>query len=243
MAYRWSFMLEAVADVVRTAVLLLFYSIIFKRQVTLGSWSYAASVTLLGTVKLVNALSDLSFRQGSLALANAIRTGSLDADLLLPCNARIYCSLKAPKPSAVFSLVVAVALVIWGSTRLMSPPGLLLSLCYTIAVISGTATNYAVLWCVSCLAFWTVEIHAPLSFIRGIMDLAKFPVVVFDRIVRVGLYVLPVAFVGTVPTRLLSGHRVYMMTGVCVIIALFWMTLAGVVWRRGLATYSSAGGG
>jgi ABC-2 type transport system permease protein len=90
------------------------------------------------------------------------------------------------------------------------------------------------------VAFWAPELSLEIVY-DAIWQFARYPVDIYRRPLRLVLtYVLPVAFIATVPARALLHAEQLLAISAAVGVAIGSCLLAHFAWRAGLRRYTSA---
>jgi ABC-2 type transport system permease protein len=112
--------------------------------------------------------------------------------------------------------------------------GLALLLCGAII-----AWAFRVLFTVS-LAFWAPGLDLTVAF-SGLWQMGRYPVSIYSRPVRLILtYVVPVAFVSTVPVRVLTHGPDAPLMLESLLVVCGSVVLVVITWRAGLRRYTGA---
>jgi len=215
-------------------MLLFFWWILFSRLPSLQGWNLRQVMTLYGVLAL-------GFGAATVVCGNAfhvariIARGDLDYYLALPADPLIHL------------LVSRMSLPAWGDMLfgllvfLIAAPGQWgsLPLFVFLSLLAGlTFVSFAVL--VGSLAFWIGSAdNLANQAINALITFGLYPIEVFPRAVQWLLYTLvPAAFVGSLPARLLADFdwsRLALMVAFSAGITL----AARLVFGRGLRRYES----
>jgi ABC-2 type transport system permease protein len=200
MAYRGAFVLQVAGMLLNDAMLLFFWWVLFNRLPTLRGWDLAGVMTLYGIVAFGFGVANVVCGNGFL-VARVIASGDLDYYLALPADPLVHLLVSRMSLSAwgdiLFGLVVFLVAAPgqWGSLPLF----LLLGLIAGLILVA-----FSVL--VGSLAFWVGNADSlTAQAINALITFSLYPVEIFPGVVRVLLYFLiPAAFVGSIPAGLLS---------------------------------------
>jgi ABC-2 type transport system permease protein len=234
MAYRGAFFLQAFGMALNDAMLLFFWWVLFSRLPQLRGWDLAQVATLYS-------VAGVGFGWATIVCGNAFRvsqiitSGDLDYYLVLPADPLLHL------------LVSRMSLPAWGDMSfgilvfLVAAPGgwrslplfLLLSLAAGVVIIS-----FCVL--MGSLAFWIGSAqNLAAQATNALISFSLYPADIFPGLVRILLYVLlPAAFVGSVPARLLADFRWSRLAGLLSFAAAIAIA-ARFAFVRGLRRYES----
>jgi ABC-2 type transport system permease protein len=215
--------------------------IVFTRTDTVGGWSKAEFLVLIGTYELITGLrSALIDPNLSWFPDNGIRNGKLDAYLLQPAPSLFLASLSLAAPLALIECVLGVGVLSWGIADAPERPSALGVLSWILLVAVALVVTWALSVLLACLAFWAPKLQLDV-FYHSAWQLVRYPTDVFTRPIRFALtYVFPMALIAAVPSSaLLKGaHASGLATGL--LAAAIAAGLAGFAWRAGLRRYTGA---
>jgi ABC-2 type transport system permease protein len=203
MAYRGAFVLQVAGMVLNDVMLLFFWWVLFNRLPTLRGWNLAGVMTLYGVVAFGFGAAT-AFCGNAFLVARVIVSGDLDYYLALPADPLVHL------------LVSRMSLSSWGDVLfgllvfLVAAPGRWVDLPLFL-LLGGFAGLILVAFSVlvGSLAFWVGNAdNLATQAINALITFGMYPVEIFPGVVRVLLYTLiPAAFVGSVPARLLSDFH------------------------------------
>ena len=98
------------------------------------------------------------------------------------------------------------------------------------------------LWLISVVwVFWTERLSNAGFLFYTVMELGRLPIQAFRGPIRAILtFVLPLAFMTTVPTEALLGLFSLNRALAALLLAVFFLAASSCVWRLGLRSYASA---
>ncbi len=234
MAYRGAFALQVFGMLLNDLMLMVFWTLLFQRFPLLNGWDltgvvtiYAVSATGFGLVVVVCGNVN--------RVAHIIASGDLDYYLALPANPLLHLLTSRMNLSGwgdmLFGLVL-YGVIIPGGWRTFP---LFLLLAILVAVVFCAVGVLA-----GSLAFWLGQAQdLALQWFNATLSFSLYPVDFFPGLVRVFLYtLLPAAFIGSVPARLLLQFR-WSHLGLMAAFAGGMVWLAQAVFFRGLRRYES----
>jgi len=232
MAYRGAFLMQIFGMILNNAMLLFFWWVLFNRLPSLGGWNLSRVMILYGVVAFgfgaANVVCGNGFR-----VAQIITSGDLDYYLALPADPLIHLLVSRMSLSAWGDMIFGLAVFMIGGRWQNTPLFLLLGILTGVVIVA-----FAVI--VGSLAFWMGNAdNLATQAINALITFGLYPAEIFPRMIQVLLYTLiPAAFVGSVPARLLSDFswgRLAMLTAFTGGIALG----ARTIFRWGLRRYES----
>ena len=114
-------------------------------------------------------------------------------------------------------------------------------LAFMVAAVAGAVIVYSLWISLATMAFWTVKIDNMTTILRAFFNMGRFPVDAYPAwLQRILTYVVPVAFVTTVPAEALSSEATPLAVGVAILVAVVMLWVSTRIWRFGLSRYTSA---
>ncbi len=234
MAYRGAFFLQVFGMMLNNLMLLFFWSVLFSQFPTLNGWALADVVLLYGMVAFGFGGSVVVFGNAA-HLAQIVANGDLDYYLALPADPLLHLLISRMSMAGWGDLLFGLALFV-----IVTPgAGFRLPLFLLLGTSAGLLfTAFRVI--VGSFAFWIGQAqNLALQLSTAIITFSIYPIDIFPGIVRVLLYTLiPAAFVGSVPTRLLIAFGWPDLLQLLAITAGFCL-LARAIFALGLRRYES----
>jgi len=213
---------------------------VFSQTTTLAGWRQAEVIVLLGLFQVMTGLLE-AFVEPNLAwFVEKVVNGELDDTLVKPVPSLLLASLGTCQPWAFVQVVVGVGIVIAGLAPLAAQLTIGGVAAALILLAAGVLITWATRVLLACLAFWAPGMD-PTVLYQAFWQLGRYPIGVYHPAVqRLLTWIVPVAFITTVPARTLtsgwSSSAVATGIGAAAVIAVF----ATWAWRQGLERYTSA---
>ena len=234
MEYRTAFVSQVAGMMLNNAIYFVFWLLFFGRFPNVRGWSLPDMFLLFGVVAVAFGLADVLFGN-VMRLADVIAGGRLDYYLSLPRPVLLHALASR-------SVVSGLGDALYGllSFALSRPQSVGEVARFAAAVLFAMAIFIAFLVLVHSLAFWVG--HAGLlagQVTNAIISFALYPLELFDGTAKLVLFtVLPAAFMGAVPARLV---RQFTWTGLgeLAAAAAVLLALSLAVFTVGLRRYES----
>ncbi|MGD2067796.1 MAG: ABC-2 family transporter protein [Gemmatimonadota bacterium] len=241
--YRANFFASLVGSAFWLAMAILTAAVFFRHTTTLGGWSFWEVVALLGVFTAVSGVVEAVLRPNVGALAQQVRDGSLDLVLSKPVDAQLWVSFRRLAFWRLTDVALGLGLCLLAVLRLDTAPGPAALLAFAVAGVSAVAIVYAVWLTLMTLAFWFVAVENLSVLFDAVYETARFPVAAYPGALRFLLtWLLPVAWMTTVPAAALTGRGGLGRTLVAAALAVLLLAASRLLWRRALGSYTSAGG-
>lgn len=242
MQYRVDFLWSVAATLVELAVVVVFFRLVYAPDTALTRfWPWGRMLWLLGVAHLINGIHRFLFA-GLNRLSDLVERGDLDLLLARPLHPLTLVAWSRPRPSALLSLLGAAPLLYYGAVLYPPETGFNLPLFFAYLVV-GVVMRYHLSMCTMLGSFWLVRAHALYYTVEELASLMRYPIVIFEGVGGIVLkYLVPVVLIANVPVLALFGelNLVLALYPAAFITALHLG--ARVLWSRGLAAYTSAGG-
>ncbi len=239
--YRASLAFNLLRESLYALLQVAFVDIVFLNVDAVGDWTADRMLVLMGTYTLVSNLTYALFWETMTRLSSVVNSGELDLVLTKPVSAQFYVSVRRIAFMNFAPAAFGAGIAAWGMTRLgVNPsPGDLAA--YAILCVSAVVTCYA-LWFMSVLGvFWTGRLQNAGAMFEPVVSLARVPSDTLRGPLRVVLtFVLPLAFVGTVPAQAILGIAEAWHVPYAIGTAVVAVFASNRLWRRALRSYSSA---
>jgi len=215
--------------------------IVFTRTGTVGGWSKAEFLVLIGTYELITGLRS-TFIDPNLSWFpdNGIRNGKLDAYLLQPAPSLFLASLSLSSPLALIECALGASVLGWGISAAPEAPSAAGVLSWLLLLCAGLVVTWALSVLLACLAFWAPKLQLDV-FYDSAWQLGRYPTDVFARPIRFVLtYVFPLALIAAVPSSVLLNGAQFGQVAAGLLAAAVAGGLAALAWRAGLRRYTGA---
>jgi ABC-2 type transport system permease protein len=209
----------------------------------LAGWRFGEALVLLGIYLVVSALLETFVWPNLQWFGGQVRDGQLDDLLLMPAPSLFTASFGASRPLALNGVALGAVFVVVGVRQLgadaaaVTPASTLACL---LLVAAGVVVAWALRVLVAAVALWSPGVGLDV-FYSSLWQLGRYPVDVYTPWIRSLLtYVVPVAFVSTVPARALTRGADPLVLAGGVAAAAGAVFVVAAVWREGLRRYTSA---
>lgn len=239
--YRTNLAFNLLRETVYALLQIAFVDIIFLNVDAIGDWTANRMLVLMGTYTFVSNTTYALFWETLTSLSSLINTGELDLVLTKPMSAQFYVSVRRISFMNLAPASFGIAIAAWGVVRLGIAPSFLDVIAYVVLCVCAVATCYA-LWFSSVLgAFWAGRLSNAGAIFEPVVSMARVPTSSLAGPLRLAFtFVLPLAFVGTVPAQALLGVAEAWHVPYAIGLATASVVASNRLWHRALRAYSSA---
>ena len=241
--YRANFFASLASTVFWLLAAVLTAALFFGQTSALGGWSFWEVVALLGVFNAVGGVVEALLRPNIGRLVQLVRQGSLDFILAKPVDPQFHVSFRRLVIWHVTDVVFGLALTAYALVRMghLPSPGAILA--FGLSMAAAVAIVYAIWLALMTLAFWFVAVENLAVLFDALFESARFPVTAYPASMRFFLlYLLPMAWITTVPPSILTGRTGTGTALVAAGVAAAALILTRILWRIALGRYTSAGG-
>lgn len=234
MEYRTAFLFQVGGMMMNNALYFIFWILFFDRFESLGGWELGDMMLLFGVAAAGFGTAVVLFGN-VVSLAEVIANGRLDYYLSLPRPVLIHTLASSSVPSGVGDVLYGVLSFVAAGQL-----GVDAWLRYLLGTLVAALIFCAIMVIVHSAAFWMG--HADLlasQMLNAVLTFSLYPITLFDGAAKFLLFtIFPAAFIGAVPTGFIREFS-WSTLGQMLLVATVFVTLAGLIFHRGLARYES----
>lgn len=239
-ASRLDFWLLIAGKLIRMGFLFVWVFAIFNFVEKLAGYTLGQTLLFFATFNLVDILAQVFFFRGFWFIQTYVKQGEFDRILLYPINEIFLTAFKITDWMDVFTLVPAVALVIYATSLLSIPLDPLRILLYSILCFNGVLIAFALNLFIATLTFYFQETENLFLLYRDLMTVGRFPTEIFSNPLQIIFtFVLPIAVIIAFPAKVLMGILTPLSILYAFILSFALIFLALKFWNVSLKRYSS----
>ncbi|MGD0822373.1 MAG: ABC-2 family transporter protein [Desulfomonilia bacterium] len=239
LAYRINFFVQLFQSVLELATAVAGLAVIFSHTSTLGGWRPDEVLALVGIYILVGGIIGFVIQPGMEQLIASVRTGTLDFTLTKPEDAQLLVSIQQVEIWKLIDIMLGFAVLVTALLRLGEKVGMQQVGEFTVMLLAGTVIIYSFWLILATLSFWFVRVENILMIFQSMYEAGRWPVSLYPGWLRFALtFIVPVAFVTTVPAEALTGRMNEVTLAGAIVMALVLSVISRVFWRLGLRHYT-----
>jgi ABC-2 type transport system permease protein len=238
--YRANFIFNIGNSLITTSTGFLVLYAMFTKAEAVGGWSFNEVLVLYGIYMIFEALVDMFLFPNLSRMSEYIRKGDMDFFLLKPISSQFMVSVRYIRIWMLPQLLLAFALMGYGMQQLgqlniSNLASLALLLCSALVIV------YALWFIMNTTAFYFVKVENISELWFAFFQAASFPISAFPSWARFVLtFIVPIAFITTVPASAAIGKLSLGFAGSSFLIAGLLFFFAQCFWRFSIANYTSA---
>jgi ABC-2 type transport system permease protein len=239
LAYRVNFIVQLFQSLLELATALAGLAVIFAYTNTLGGWRPDEVLALVCVYFLVGGMIGLVIQPGMSQFIDSVRDGTLDFTLTKPEDAQLLVSIQHVEIWQLIDVVLGASVLASALLRLGERVGVGQAALFVAMLLAGGAIIYSFWLMLATLSFWFVRVENILEIFRSMYEAGRWPVSLYPGWLRFALtFVVPVAFVTTVPAEALTGRLSGQTLLGAGLLAVALLVISRLFWRLGLRQYS-----
>lgn len=240
MEYRANFTFSVLSSAMNLGASVFTVRLFFSHGTSLGGWSWPAALVVLGAFTILSGLSQSVLQPNLNKLVEQVREGTLDFVLLKPVDAQLWLSARRFSPWGIPDALLGTALIVYGSLEVA--PSLAAWLALFASLACSSLILYSLWFIMATTTIWFVQIHNVTEVLRGLLDAGRFPIDAFPPGAYrfVFTFVIPVAFMTSVPARVVLGEAVSSHLAGAMVFGAALFAISRAFFRFALRYYTSA---
>ncbi len=240
LSHRANLIVQALLTTIGIAAGVTTLLIVYRHVETLAGWRLHETLVLLGAYHVVSGLFQTFVEPNLVWFAEKVRRGELDDLLLQPVPSLFMASLGTSQPWSLGEALLGLVVMALGMAGLGGAITAGNATGCALLLLAGVAIAWAARVVLASLAFWAPGIE-PTVLYSAFWQLGRYPVTIYHTFVRRFLtYVVPVAFISTIPARALTRGADLPLLVAGLVAAIGAIVLAHLIWHAGLQRYTSA---
>lgn len=217
--------------------------VLFSQRESVGGWTWPQALVVVAWFTLLKGVLNGAIQPSMQAVVEQVRKGTLDFILLKPVDAQFLVSTAQFELWRSMDVCSGLVLLGYALSQLGHEPTLGEVGAAVSILLCAVVILYSIWIAVVSLAFRFVKVDNLNYLFLSLYDAARWPSSVFrGAFAFVFTFILPLAVLTTYPalaiTGRLQGHEIYLAAG----LAMTFLTLSRLSWKRSIAHYTSAGG-
>jgi ABC-2 type transport system permease protein len=241
MEYRVDFFTRIVASLLGLLTTIGALSIAYSYTPTIKGWTFAQVLVLVAVYYLMDGLIETFIAPNMRNVMEQVRQGTLDFVLLKPVSAQFLASFRQVNVWRIANVLVGLGLTAYTIGKLSLTVGPKQAGAFAITLLAGMVVVYALWLFLVTLTFWFVKIDNIEQIVWQAFESGRYPIEIYPAWLRGALtYIIPVAFIITIPAQALAGRMQDSFLFISLIVACVTFLLSSAFWRFGLKHYTGA---
>jgi ABC-2 type transport system permease protein len=239
MEYRANFVTSALYSLGQLAGTLFTIRVIYGKGYQFPGWSLDQTYLVVALFTLLDGITTSALSPNLSKIVQHVQRGSLDFILLKPLDAQMQLSTRNLTPWGFPN--IAFAIILLGVVGRRLGFGAMAYVAGILPILFAVVILYALWFAVGTTTIWFTKVWNATEVLRSVIEAAKYPVAAFQPGVRFFFtFVLPIAFLTTVPAEVMRGSRGAGFVVVEGLLAAGMFVGSRMFWRLALRYYTSA---
>ena len=237
--YRLNFVIATLSSLGNIIGSLFSLFLFYRNDYNFQGWSWLEAIIVMGMFTLLQGFSTTFLRPNLNRIVDHVQQGTLDFVLLKPISSQFWLSTRAFSPWGIPDLVFGFILIAYAGMRLgLTGTDYFVSL---LPLLFGCLSLYSIWFILGATSIWFVKIYNVTEVLRGLMEAGRFPIVAYPVVYRFFFtFVIPVAFLTTVPAEAMLGRSQWHWIIGSGALAIWLLWASKLWWRFALRFYTSA---
>ncbi|MEH2239794.1 ABC transporter permease [Nostoc sp.] len=237
--YRINFFIATLSSLGNLAGSLFGLFLFYRTGYTFSGWSWEAALVVIGIFTLLQGFSATFLASNLNRIVRHVQEGTLDFILLKPIRSQFWLSTHTLSPWGLPDLVFGSIIIGYAGKRLgVGIDDYLLSV---LPLLFSFVILYSLWFMLGATSIWFVKIYNVTEVLRGLLEAGRYPIAAYPTAYRFFFtFVMPVAFLTTVPAQALLGRSEISWLIGAAILALALFFASTWFWRFALRFYTSA---
>ena len=237
--YRINFFIATLSSLGNLAGSLFGLFLFYRTGYTFSGWSWEAALVVLGIFTLLQGFSATFLASNLNRIVRHVQEGTLDFILLKPIRSQFWLSTHTLSPWGLPDLIFGSIVIGYAGKRL--GVGIDEYLLGVLPLLFSLVILYSLWFMLGATSIWFVKIYNSTEVLRGLLEAGRYPIVAYPTAYRFFFtFVMPVAFLTTVPAEVLLGRSEvsWLISAAILAVGLFFASTW--FWRFALRFYTSA---
>ncbi|MEH2447882.1 MAG: ABC transporter permease [Nostoc sp.] len=211
----------------------------YRTGYTFSGWSWEAALVVLGIFTLLQGFSATFLASNLNRIVHYVQEGTLDFILLKPIRSQFWLSTHTLSPWGLPDLIFGSIIIGYAGKRLgVGIDDYLLGL---LPLLFSLVILYSLWFMLGATSIWFVKIYNVTEVLSGLLEAGRYPIAAYPTAYRFFFtFVMPVAFLTTVPAQALLGRSEISWLIGAAILAVALFLVSTWFWRFALRFYTSA---
>lgn len=237
--YRLNFVIAVGSSLINLLGSLFGLFLFYRTGYTFQDWSWPEAMIVLGLFTFLQGFSATFLIPNLSRIVDHVQQGTLDFVLLKPISSQFWLSTRIVSPWGFPDLFFGLVITIYAGLQLQL--NLTAYFWSLIPIFFGVIILYSLWFMLGACSIWFVQIYNVTEVLRGLLEAGRYPMVAYPVGYRFFFtFVVPVAFLTTVPAEAMLGRSQLTWIFGAAILALGLFLASKFFWQFALRFYTSA---
>ncbi len=237
--YRLNFIFAALSSLGGLAGSLFSLFLFYRKGYNFQGWRWEEALIVVGIFTFLEGFANAFLATNLNRIVKHVQNGTLDFVLLKPISSQFWLSFHSFSLWGLPNMLFGLGIVFYAGGLLgVSVGAYLLS---TMPLLFGMVILYSLWFILGATSIWFTKIYNITEVLKGLIAAGRFPMAAYPAAYRFFFtFVVPVAFLTTVPAQTLLGtvDPIWVISGGCLAVVL--LICSHLFWQFALRFYTSA---
>ena len=241
MEYRLNCIMAALSSVMTLAGTVLMLYLFYRTGYEMGGWAWRDALAVVGAFTFLEGMQATFMAPNRTRITEYVREGTLDFVLIKPVDSQFWLSVRSVSLWGAPNIVLGLAILVYVIVTRETPPTIVGVLLAALTLTLAVLVLYSIGYLLSTISIWYVKLYNITMAMQALVETGRYPIPAYPTAYQAFFtFVLPVAFMTTVPAQFLTGRgtALWLLGAVAVCAALLLLSVA--FWRYALRYYTSA---
>ena len=239
--YRFNIIFELISVTGNLIGSLFVLSLFYTPTTDLGGWSWNSAIVVLGIYNFLEGITIMFLQPNLSRIVRHIQNGTLDFILLKPIDTQIWLSLRILSPWGIPTILTGLILISMGLVNSDAVFGIKFFLYSSIMLFTSVIILYSLWFLIATTSIWFVRVWNANEVLRSTLVAGRYPITAYpDSIRRIFTFILPVAFLTTIPAEAMLDMISIKMLFSSIFICVISICITRSFWVFSLRFYTSA---
>lgn len=237
--YRLNFIVSTLNVAGQMTGTLFTLGLLYRKGAAFNGWSWHQALLIVALFMLLEGLAAMLLNPNLSRIIAYVQRGTLDFILLKPIDAQLHVSVRNFSIWGIPNVLLALGLLFYaGHNAGVAWHGYLLGI---TPVLLSCVIMYCLWFAVATSTIWFTKVWNATEVLRSFLEAGRYPMAAYPTAVQFFFtFVLPIAFLTTVPAEIMLGRAGITLIFIEAAIALVLLIATRLFWRIALRYYTSA---
>lgn len=238
--FRANFFAKIFQNLVWMSFFVLILLVIYRNTNSIAGWGRGDAFVLAATIFLMTSVGTALF-MSIMEIPQHVRTGTLDFIVTKPIDSQFWISSRKFNFDKIGTLIAGFIMLTIGVIQSSLHPTALDWAAYWLLLLASLGIYYSVSLMLMSTGIWLVRVDNLWVLTETMTEVCRYPTDIYgSQIKQFFTYVLPMAFIATMPASQLVHGASWTIVGLGLLWSVVFLLLARWFWQFAMRNYTSA---
>lgn len=238
--FRANFFAKILQNAIWIFFFILLLLVVYRNTDSIAGWSRGDSFILAASIFIMTAIGT-AFFMSIMEIPQHVRQGTLDFIVTKPIDSQFWVSSRKFNFDKIGTLIAGIVMLIIGVIQAKVHPGFSEWSAFAVLLASSLVIYYSVSLMLMTTGVWLVRVDNLWVLTETMTEVARYPIDIYGMGIKNLLtFVVPMAFIATIPASQLVRGADWRMVGLGLVWAAVFFGLSRAFWKFAMRHYTSA---